>query len=207
MNKKRILITSCSVVLLCICAIIGTVYALFSDTVSVKNHLQAGTLDVTLERTELKYTLLNQNGQLETIEDLTPIDFTSPNNENVFGIDDSDVNIVPGSYFEAKMKLKNTGNVAFDCNVIIKLDGSSNALAEQLRVTVTRQGQEPIVKSLSALNDNGYSIAIGEMGANASDEVFTVRVEFITSDSNNDAQDLSASFDLVVEAIQATVQN
>lgn len=207
MNKKRILITSCSVVLLCICAIIGTVYALFSDTVSVKNHLQAGTLDVTLERTELKYTLLNQNGQLETIEDLTPIDFTSPNNENVFGIDDSDVNIVPGSYFEAKMKLKNTGNVAFDCNVIIKLDGSSNALAEQLRVTVTRQGQEPIVKSLSALNDNGYSIAIGEMGANASDEVFTVRVEFITFDSNNDAQDLSASFDLVVEAIQATVQN
>lgn len=206
MNRKRILITACSVILVCLCAVVGAVYALFSDSVSVNNHLQAGNLDVTLKRTHLEYSVLNGNGELETVTDNSSLDLTSATDDNVFGIDGSDVRIVPGSYFEAEMKLENTGSAAFDYSVIIKLDGSVNALAEQLQVTVTRQGQEPVVKKLSELGD-GLSIAVGKMSSDDAAQSFTVRIEFVSSDSNNDAQDLSASFDLVVEAIQATAQN
>ena len=69
MNKKRILLASCSIIAMCLCAIVGMTYALFTDSVSVKNHLQAGNLDIALVRTDLEYAILDNDGYLTTYSD------------------------------------------------------------------------------------------------------------------------------------------
>ena len=46
MRRKRALLISCSVILLCVSIIVGMTYALFTDSVSVNTHLQAGNLDI-----------------------------------------------------------------------------------------------------------------------------------------------------------------
>jgi predicted ribosomally synthesized peptide with SipW-like signal peptide len=103
--------------------IIGMTWALFTDTQSVKNHLKAGDLKITLERTELVKKTLTLTGYLEEtkVQDETkdkPVQFTNPSDKNVFGLD-IDANdeviekIVPGSKFAAKMKITNKSDVAF----------------------------------------------------------------------------------------------
>ena len=67
-NKKRILITSFSVIILCLCILVGVSYSLFTDSEQVTNHLKSGELDITLERTNLEYVTLNEQGYLEVKE-------------------------------------------------------------------------------------------------------------------------------------------
>ena len=62
MKTKRILLVSCSIILLCLMIITGLTYALFTDQFSVGNHLEAGRLNVTLERTHLEYSVLDEFG-------------------------------------------------------------------------------------------------------------------------------------------------
>lgn len=226
MNKKRILLVACSVITLCVCIIAGMSYALFTDSVSVGNHLQAGNLKVTLARTKLEYSVLNEQGELAVTTNNERLDFTEKNENNVFGIDSTDIRIVPGSYFDAELEISNGGNTAFDYNVGIKLVNESTALAEQLKVTV-RDGNGDVIdtKMLSELA-GGLTIDAGHMKANADAQTFSVRVEFVddvvynngltpetnaegetleveTMD-NDEAQSGTAVFDLVVTAVQAT---
>ena len=53
-NRKRTLIVSAAIILLAMTIIVGTTFALFTDTQTVSNHLQAGTLEVTLKRRTYK---------------------------------------------------------------------------------------------------------------------------------------------------------
>lgn len=219
MKKKRVLLISCSVIMLCICIIAGMSYALFTDSVSVGNHLQAGNLNVTLTRTNLKYSVLNDDGELAvtTVED--DLDLTTSNATNVFGIDSTDIRIVPGSYFDADLEIKNAGNTAFNYSISIKLLGDSTDLAEQLKVIVTHPNGTTTEKMLSELA-GGLSIDTGKMKVGDTAQSFSVRVEFVddvdynedlTDDdermNNNAAQNDSAVFDLVVTAVQATTQS
>lgn len=223
MKKKRVLLISCSVILLCICVATGFTYALFTDSVSVGNHLQAGNLNVTLKRTNLEYSVLNENGELEVTTVEEDLDLTTSSANNVFGIDSTDIRIVPGSYFDAKLEIANAGNTAFKYSVQIKLLGDATALAEQLKVTINdANGNEIDSKMLSELA-NDQSIEIGKMKVGADAQSFSVRVEFIddvaynldlTEDAepedymnNNDAQTKTAVFDLIVTAVQATTQD
>ncbi len=203
MKRNRILLLACSVILLCTCIITGVSYALFTDSVSVNNHLQAGKLDVTLTRTDLTYCILNDEGVLETVTVDSDLDFTSSTAENVFGIDASDMKVVPGSYFVAKMKMGNNGNVAFTYDVSISLLEGNNALAEQLTVTVTHPDGSTTVKKLSQLT-NGLTVTAGTMDKSDTAQEFTVSVSFDNVANNNDAMDQSVVFDLVVTAEQAT---
>lgn len=200
MYTKKILAISCVIIMLCTTLIVGASYALFNETVSVGNHLQAGNLDADLTRTNLKFAVLDTNGVLVDHEDGEDVDFTGTTNKNIFGLT-GDQKIVPGSYFEAEMDLSNNGTVAFDYDVEIKILGESNELAEQLKVTVTTaNGSETFM--LSEINGK-YVVSSGRMYINSSAS-FTVRVEFVDGAANNDAQDQSCAFDLVVTAVQAT---
>ena len=200
MYTKKILAISCVIIMLCTTLIVGASYALFNETVSVGNHLQAGNLDADLTRTNLKFAVLDTNGVLVDHEDGDDVDFTGTTNKNIFGLT-GDQKIVPGSYFEAEMDLSNNGTVAFDYDVEIKILGESNELAEQLKVTVTTaNGSETFM--LSEINGK-YVVSSGRMYINSSAS-FTVRVEFVDGATNNDAQDQSCAFDLVVTAVQAT---
>ena len=147
LNRKRVLLLSASMILLCMCVIVGATYALFTDTETVKNHLQAGNLDVKFERTNLEYTILNDDGMMILKSFEEDVDFTETNlaQANIFGITDNN-RIVPGSYVEAELKVSHDrdqddnvpdSNVAFDYKVFIQLDKNSyNDLADQLYVTV-----------------------------------------------------------------------
>lgn len=206
MKKKRVLLVSCSVILVCMSIIVGMTYALFTDNVVVENHLKAGNLDVTLKRTSLEYAVLDDDGLLKVTTVNDELDFTERTEDNVFGIDSADVRIVPGSYFEATLEVGNNGSTAFDYNVEIKLEGESNSLAEQLKVIVTHNDGSTTEKMLSEITD-GLSISAGSMKSSDNAQSFKVKVEFIDVAYNNDAQDLSCVFDLVVSATQATTQS
>ena len=53
-HRKRTLLVSSAVIMLCMTIIVGMTWALFTDTQTVHNHLQAGDLKITLKRTELR---------------------------------------------------------------------------------------------------------------------------------------------------------
>lgn len=202
-KKKRTLLVSFSIIVLCICAMVGMTYALFTDSALVKNHLAAGNLDVELTRTNLEYRVLDENGYLETIVVEDDINFTSSNKENIFGIDATGMVIAPGSYFDAELKLSNNGNVTFTYSVAIKLSSEANKLAEQLQVTITHANGKTTTKKLSELSSS-LTMEAGTMAAKDTSKVFNVKVEFIDSTSNNLAQNQKVVFDIVVNATQAT---
>lgn len=218
MKKKRVLLVSCSIILLCLSIVAGMTYSLFTDSFSVGNHLEAGELNITLLRTHLKYNVLNELGVLEEIVDDTVYDFTKETDENAFGLNAKGIKIVPGSYFDAKMKIvndnsdpnsQNYSNVAFDYSVEIKLVKGYNELARQMQVVITNHDGESVTKRLSDVYAQGYVFELGTLLAGEESQEFSVRVEFL-DDSNyagmdNDlAQGEGLVFDIVVKAVQAT---
>ena len=212
MKKRRTLLISCAVILLCVSMVVGGTYALLTEKVVAKNHLIAGTLDVTLERTHLEYTTIDENGQIKVVTNKDVIDFTDETPENIFGLS-GETKIVPGGYFQATMKLTNKGDIAFDYSIQVKLQTQMNAFAEQLQVTlvdaegktlVDADGTAVFDKQLSELGA-AQSIDTGSM-LKAGAEYFTVRVTFLNVDSavNNLAQGQEALFDLIITATQQT---
>lgn len=210
-NRKRALLVSASVILLCMTIIVGMTWALFTDTQKVSNHLQAGDLSITLKRTELTKTTLNAQGKLVTSDpDTTTKNFSNPTDENVFGIVEGE-KIVPGTKYVAKMQVENHSDVAFGYWIEIVCTDKTNGadLAKQLKVTVNT-GTDASASVNDGLNVGSSSNYVGELIIGATAE-FTVTVEFLDSfvaenniDHNDLAQGENLSFDLVVHAVQAT---
>lgn len=210
-NRKRALLVSASVILLCMTIIVGMTWALFTDTQKVTNHLQAGDLSITLKRTELTKTTLNAQGKLVTSDpDTTTKNFSNPTDENVFGIVEGE-KIVPGTKYVAKMQVENHSDVAFGYWIEIVCTDKTNGadLAKQLKVTVNT-GSDASASVNDGLTVGSSSNYVGELIIGATAE-FTVTVEFLDSfvaenniDHNDLAQGENLSFDLVVHAVQAT---
>ena len=206
-SKVRTLLVACVMIMLCAAMIVGGTYALWSDKVTVENHLTSGTLQVKLERISLTKTYLDdETGYLVTAgPDTTIVDFTDTNtaDDNVFGIEDEKV--VPCSEYEAKLRLTNNGDVAFTYDVIIKLNSASNALAEQLKVYI--DGEDKGTLDQYAV-DGKAVISTQTMAKNDTAKEFTVKIQFINdNDINNDAQNKEVKFDLLVNAVQKTTAN
>lgn len=206
-SKVRTLLVACVMIMLCAAMIVGGTYALWSDNVTVENHLTSGTLQVKLERISLTKTYLDdETGYLVTAgPDMTIVDFTDTNtaDDNVFGIEDEKV--VPCSEYEAKLRLTNNGDVAFTYDVIIKLNSASNALAEQLKVYI--DGEDKGTLDQYAV-DGKAIISTQTMAKDDTAKEFTVKIQFINDNNiNNDAQDKEVKFDLLVNAVQKTTAN
>lgn len=216
---SKIAVIACLILLACMVATMGITYALLSERVTVKNHLQSGSLNVTLNRTQLEYRTLDAaTGELKhaVINDVT-VDspdgksFSEPTDEGIFGISDYENYIVaPGSFFAATMALHNDGQTAFDYEITLELlgDGEPNALAEQLKVTVTYADGTTKTAMLSELKGASGRLSVdrGHMTAGQDQAAFTVRVEFITDGNSNATQEAgqgSVEFDLVVSAVQS----
>lgn len=203
-NRKRVLIVSGAIILLCMVIIVRMTFALFTDSERMSNHLRAGDLEVALARTYLEYSVLDANGKLAVTKNDKTVSFTGSTKKNVFGVDAEGIYIVPGSYFKAKMKVSNVGNVAFTYHVGIQLTGEVNALARQLEVVVTRADGSTVTATLSEMA-NGFTIQAGELLKDADAQEFTVEVRFIDNTFiNNAAQTQLSVFDLYVSAVQAT---
>ena len=210
-KKLRTLLMCTLSIMLCMATVVVGTYALFTDKVTLNNHLQAGTLEISLVRTKLTKTELTADGYLETNTVTTPTNFSSTNttNENVFGITDGTL-VVPGSSYQADLKLTNGGSVAFTYLVELKIiEGGSTALADQLIITAGKSEATATPKKLSDVA-NGL-IFDGELAAPTPETNtavnFFVKVEFVNdteTDANNAAKNGEVKFDIVVSAFQKT---
>lgn len=200
-NRKRTLLVSGSVVLLCLTVITGMTFALFSDEEVVNNHLKAGDLDITLTRTKLTSTYLTERGFLDTVTDETDKDFTNGTDENVFALDGAV--IVPQSKYIAEMQVSNNSDVAFGYWVEIVYTGKANIeLSEQIDITVNTEQSKRLNQGLMVGSASEPIAVLGVGDAST----FTVTVEFLdlANDINNQAQGDDVTFDLVVHAVQYT---
>ena len=188
--------------MICLVILIGMSFMIFTDKKNVVNHLRAGDLDVTLTRTNLEYTILGENGTTKVITVEEDLDLTDATEKNAFGFNSDHVLIVPGNYFKADLQLKNSGNIALEYTVGMQLISETNALAEQVEVTVTDPNGLKTVKRLSEMLE-GVTVKAGEIREAGATQSFTVEVRFIDDTTiNNAAQTQMAVFDLVVNAQQ-----
>ena len=206
------MLVSGAVILLCLVILLGMTFALFTDTREVVNHLQAGSLQVTLKRTALEKTDLGDDGLLKTVTDKNTVNFTASTTDdvNVFGILQTD-RIVPGCKYTATMQIENHGDVAFNYLVKVVCSDSKNGenLAKQLWVTMESNGYKAEGSVHDGVNlengENGY-FGLVKVGEKTS---FTVSVEFLDSlvtdgiGDNNAAKNQTVDFDLIVYAVQA----
>jgi len=203
-KKAKVVLMACLSVVMCVAIIAVGTYAYFTDQVKVTNHLQAGTLDVTLSRIYLEYNALDDSGFLTAGTDDTKVDFTDATSKNVFGLEPNDL-VVPGSSYTSTMEINNRGSVAASYWIEIKLaDGIDEELASQLRVEVYIEGQsQPQGGAVGDVSIGSQSAPVGEVKAGKT-QTFKVKVSFVDDDSiNNLAEGKQVSFDLIVKAAQA----
>ena len=207
-KKKRSVLMAVLTCVLCLALAAGGTYALFSDRVTLTNHLEAGTLNITLTRTYLSTTSLNKDtGFLVKTESPDDVSFTDPTGKNIFDITDETL-IVPGCSYFAEMKISNKSDVAFGYWLEIIYDNTPYvALADQLNVKIVTADGKTVEKRLDQLNGiiGGENNPIGTL-AKGGEALFTVSVEFLDLENhvNNDAKGQQLSFDLVVHAVQVT---
>ena len=208
--QKRIkaLIMSFAAITVCLTLLSFGTYALFSDSVTVEHHLQAGSLDAKLERTNLESKVLGTDGYLETETNNNLVDFTSSTSltSNVFDLEDKEL-VAPGTSYEATMKLSNNGTVAFSYWIAISFkDKNASDLASQLKVYVTtydEDGDEVVKEAYikDGLLVGSETAPLGELAKGASVN-FKVKVVFEDLINNNAAQNDEVNFDLAVYAVQ-----
>lgn len=228
-NRIRSLLFASIMIMLSIALLVGGTFALWSSSKTVTNHLQAGKLDLELYRTELKKHVLNKDGYMNTLPvDTTEVNLTGNSTQNVFGIDNANGELVaPTSWYEAKLKIKNTGDVAFKYDIIIRLktivNGDGNVevdqynLAKQISVYATNKvdGDYTYQGQLSEFIDqNSKDAVIASYVAKGTTESFKVKIVFDNdadpyrpydeSIVNNNAMNDEVYFDLIVKAVQLT---
>ncbi len=210
-KTKRSVLLSVLVLVLCVAMLAAGTYALFSDDVDIKNHLEAGTLDITLERTYLnKCNLDNTTGFFTNKESTEVVNFSVPSKRNVFDLTEVD-RIVPLCSYTAQMKISNNSDIAFHYWLEIVFDDSDDLnLADQLYVTVdTVKGRtEGVLSEITNLiGSENEPISTVSIEAGKNFESFTVSVKFLDLESNNDASGQTVDFDVVVHAVQVTPEN
>ena len=210
-NKVGKLFLAGMTIMLCIVALIAGTYAIWTDSVTVSNHLEAGTLSLKLERVGLTKVVLDSDGYLAEqtfTEEEAYADLTDASEVNVFGIEANE-KIVPGASYQATLVLSQGEDnaVAFTYRVIVKLNGESNALAKQMQVFVGTDGGELEAKGTLAdygSEDGEVIVSAQTMTKTDSAKIITVKIAFADRTDNNLAQNLTADFDLIVKAEQKT---
>lgn len=212
-KKKRVILLSVMTMMLCLALVASGTYALFTDDVTLTTHLKSGTMDITLTRVHLeKYVLNNDTGYLDHIVNEKDIDFSSPNDENVFDIHNvisPDAKytelIVPGCSYTATMEIYNGTDVAYVYWIeVVAADPDNIALAEQLQVTVYADDETVISQNLSkGFMLGSEMIPIASLPKGTTD-TFQITLEFLDLTTNNAAKSQNLSFDIIVHAVQDT---
>lgn len=198
--SKKLLLAFLTIAV-CLALLAAGTYALFSREFTLKNHLVAGNLNVTLTRTNLETVTLGTDGHLVFATDEEPKDFTNAVDENLFGLEDGVV-VAPGCAFTADLELKNDGTVAFSYWLEVVTDETSgNELASQLKVKLTAgsESQESTLETGLSIGSEEAGIGVVVVGKSAE---FTVSVTFADDENNNAAMNQSVKFDIVIHAIQ-----
>lgn len=139
-TTKRALAMSFVSVFLCVCMLVGTTFAWFTDSAtSSNNKIQAGTLDVEL----YKY-------------DGTQYEDISTNSDPVVG---SDILWEPNHTQVAYLMIKNNGNLALKYTVELNVQNVSKDLYEVMQYAITPDAQNGSVTSWDA--SNAKNVVVG----------------------------------------------
>ncbi len=202
-KRRQIILLSCMTIIVSLLLIVASTMALFTDEVNVTNHLQAGTLKITLIREKLVAKVLD-DGLLIDKENPVAKDFTNNTIDNIFDIEASD-KLVPGSKYEAFMRLENNSDVAYEYYLAIIVKTTDTNIAKELKVTITKEDDSPKVAYLNGgITIGSKSEPIGRI-TKGGKQKFSIAVEFaaLADDVNNLAQAEDITFDVVVYATQA----
>ena len=159
-------------------------------------------MNITLTRTHLVSTTLDDNGYLVTKEDGSDVDFTDANSKNIFNLT-QDAVIVPKTKFTADLQIANKSSVASNYYIQIVFRSGGQELSNQIKVTVDAGGTPKSAFVKDGVTIGSATEPIGSIAKNGVKN-FKVSVEFVNSDDNNDAQGQNVRFDLIVHAVQAT---
>ena len=192
-TTKRALAMSFVSVFLCVCMLVGTTFAWFTDSVtSSGNKIQAGTLDVQL--------------LMDTGSGYTDI---SNSTNPIFG---NDIIWEPGKTQVAYLKLVNKGNLALEYTVDLNVQNVSKELYEVMQYAITPDAQNGSVTSWDATN--AKSVVLGtqtvtdaavEMAPGA-EHYFALSIH-MDELAGNEYQGGEVNFDLTVLANQAPVES
>jgi hypothetical protein len=117
--------------------------------------------------------------------------------------------IAPTATMSADMQIKNNGSVAFIYEIeIVAVTGAGADLLDQLALSITIGGKTHKVDAgvlvLKGTPDSQGRVSADWHVAAGTAKDFTVTVSFADLANNNDAQDQTVVFDLIVRAVQAT---
>ena len=192
MTKKSVktVLIAIAAIALCIALIVAGSYALFTDSTPVKNHLQAGRMEMTLKRTNLVGKKINAAGILDDYTNGAVVDFTrtTTRDQNVFGFtfdsttsDADDLadtvtnKVVPGTTLTATMELDMTdrSNVAYaywvefvvadETGKLYNIDENSNHLALAEQIVISINNDTPV--KLSEIANNSAKLSYGSESA------------------------------------------
>ncbi|MBO6263555.1 MAG: hypothetical protein J6N93_04695 [Clostridia bacterium] len=214
-RRSKTIVVALAVIVLCMSLIVGGTFALFTDKVTVNNHLQAGTLKITLIRTAHSYKALDDKGYLATTsvaeeeKNVNDDDFV-----NVFDLPDGAL-IAPQSVLSATFEIRNNDTVAFDYTVALIVKDSTGATLEiadftelnkQLTLELTDASGNTTARNGDTENAaNGITVNGANVVEVGGKETFTVKLTFIDdTEINNLAQGQNVYFDIVVSATQVT---
>lgn len=189
-NRNSLWASGLSLVL-CLAMLIGTTFAWFSDTVSNKgNRIQAGNLAVSFLASEQE-----ENGDLKgTIKDL--------GNTAVKLFDLS--NWAPGDTTTRYIKVKNTGSLALKYDVDFVVSGENNALADAIKIDVSKVTDSANVANGDATGATAEEIIMNGVLNNTNDfQIFKIDLTFMQS-AGNTYNDATADFglDVILNATQ-----
>ena len=186
MKKSKAIIISVVLAVMSFIILITASVALFSDSVTVVNYLQAGTLEIGLARTQLTGRTADENGILQVTTDLERVDRTNVQtddpNDTVF---DLGAQSVPGVWQEATLEIENRGTVAFDYAVTFffaeapAAGSAAERLAQSLLVTVTDAQGEVLTEEGTTLADvvAQGAIPLGSISSPNAKYTFRLKIE------------------------------
>lgn len=218
MSKSKAIIVTMLLALMSAIILVTASVALFSDSVTVENYLQAGTLEVGLARTSLTGQVADGKGvlQQETTDservDLTAVQ-TDDAKDSVFTFGTCGV---PGMWQEATLEIENRGSIAFDYTVAFffvrtpEAGSAEERLAGKLLVTVTDAEGNVLTDAgttLAGIIERG-ALALGTVSEAGEKQTFRLKVELpmeegVLDDGTADTiMNAELSFNITVSATQ-----
>lgn len=195
-----------SVAGVCVVLLLGGVYALLSGSANTPGRVEAGTMQIGLDRTRyVTYTLGAEGVMTETVDE-SSVDLSK---EDAFLFDIKGA--VPTSRYEATVAVSNRGDAGFDYRVYIDwmaadLDDAALVLADQLEITIAgAEREDSVTFRLSEAPTTG--VELGSLFVGDTPETFTVTAVFVDCEDNNLAAGASVEFGVRVDAVQHTVQD
>ena len=195
--KTKVLLVSCLTILLCICVIAGSTYAIFEETASVNIAVTAGDLDITASIEDGKLFTDSVGDANEFTRDgtfanggLAQVDPQDPKKIVASGM-------TPGDRIMFNVEVTNESNVAVQYRVVWKSNASTTTvdLADALDVVVTVNNTEQL--TMTDRTSDYYRVdARGEI------TTFTVVVTFTEAADNDVFQGANADLTFTVEAVQ-----